>query len=117
MENRIKALRKAKGISQQRLAELIGTSKPQMGRLENGHRRLSDHWIARIAAALNVRPGELLHEVPKELDIKAETLVDLFEQLPDAQKDALIQLAESMAKPYASQEAGEPKSRKASGEN
>ena len=117
MENRIKVLRKARGISQQRLAEMIGTSKPPMGRLENGRRRLSDHWIARIAAALQVRPGELLHEVPQELDTKAEALVELFAQLPEAQKDALIHLAESMAKPYATREAGDPKSRKAAGEN
>ena len=40
MTNRIQALRKQKGLSQQALAKRIGTSGQQVGNLEAGRRKL-----------------------------------------------------------------------------
>ena len=59
MKNRIKELRAAQGLTQKALAELVGTTKNQMVKLENGDRRLSDHWAQRIAPHLSAQPYEL----------------------------------------------------------
>ena len=60
MKNRIAELRKAKGLTAEALAGLAGTKKTQLGKLERGERRLSDHWAARLAPHLGVQPYELL---------------------------------------------------------
>jgi transcriptional regulator with XRE-family HTH domain len=59
-QNRLHELRKAKGFSLEALADRVGTTKMQIQRLEKGTRRLSDHWIYRLAPVLGVSPGMLL---------------------------------------------------------
>jgi len=53
-QNKIKQLRIKKGLSSADLAELIGTSRPHMSRLENGKSPLDADWILKISAALEV---------------------------------------------------------------
>lgn len=50
----------ARGLSQARLAEIIGTSQPQIDRLEKGERRLSVEWLEKISTALDVYIGSLI---------------------------------------------------------
>ena len=59
MTNRIQALRKEKGLSQQALAKRIGTSGQQVGNLEAGRRKLTQDWMERLAAGLDCGPAEL----------------------------------------------------------
>lgn len=59
MANRVAELREALGLSQSDLAEMIGTTKSQLGKLERGERRLSDHWAQRLAPHLGVQAFEL----------------------------------------------------------
>lgn len=59
MGNRIKELREARDWSQEDLAERVGTSQQQIGRLEGERRRLTQDWMERIARALEVRPTDL----------------------------------------------------------
>lgn len=100
MANRIKELRLAMGLNKTQLAAKLGTAKSTIKRLEEGERRLDDVWVERLSKFFGVRRGELFDEYPRELDSKAEILVDVFDRLPDSQKDLLIQLAENMARPY-----------------
>ncbi len=55
---RIADIRKAKGLTQDDLAEALGTATRNVQRLEAGQ-NLTLHTIARIAAALAVRPEDL----------------------------------------------------------
>jgi transcriptional regulator with XRE-family HTH domain len=62
MTNRIRDLRKAKGLT---LADLAAACEPPttaqtIGRLETGMRQLSLTWMNRIAAALGVEPASLM---------------------------------------------------------
>jgi transcriptional regulator with XRE-family HTH domain len=57
--NRIKELRLAAGLTQTELAELAGTTKNQLTKLEGGARRLSDHWADRLAPHLGIERHEL----------------------------------------------------------
>jgi transcriptional regulator with XRE-family HTH domain len=56
----MRKLRNAKGLSQGELAELSGTSQPQIRRLENDERELTGTWAIRIAPHLDIHPEELV---------------------------------------------------------
>lgn len=60
--NKIKELREALKITQYELADRIGTSAPQINRLEKGERRLTKEWADRLAPALKTTPQSLLFE-------------------------------------------------------
>ncbi len=62
MTNRIRDIRKAKGLT---LADLAAACEPPttaqtIGRLETGMRQLSLTWMNRIAAALDIEPASLM---------------------------------------------------------
>lgn len=58
--NRIAELRRRRGWSQARLAEMVGTSSQQISKLETGAGRLNTDWMIRIAKALECAPAELM---------------------------------------------------------
>ena len=60
LSNRIRELRRSAGLSQEALAEKVGTTNQHIGRLESGKRRLSTDWMERIASALQCDPSDLL---------------------------------------------------------
>jgi ribonucleoside-diphosphate reductase alpha chain len=65
--DRLKASRKAKGLSRDGLAEMVGISLPQLSRLESGA-GVSADIVNRLAVALGVEPSWLLsagHDAPE----------------------------------------------------
>ena len=60
MPNRLKEIRTKRKLSQQQLADLAGTSNPQIGRLESGQRKLTREWAERLASALNCTAAEIM---------------------------------------------------------
>lgn len=60
LPNRIREWRLRRNISMQGLAERVGTSVAQIQRMETGVRTVSFDWAERIAAAMDVTPGDLL---------------------------------------------------------
>lgn len=58
--NRIKELRKARGLSLEKVAQGADTTKGQIQKLENGTRRLTQEWMERIAPVLGCKPFELI---------------------------------------------------------
>jgi transcriptional regulator with XRE-family HTH domain len=63
---RIRALRKAKGLTMREVAGLAGISQGQLSRLENGKQGLRSGTLARIAEALGVEPYVLYLPGPAE---------------------------------------------------
>lgn len=61
--NNIAEIRKAAGMSQTELAEAIGTTLNNLGKLERGDRRLNQDWINKIAKATGVAPHEVIGPV------------------------------------------------------
>ncbi|MFC0243646.1 LexA family protein [Rhodopseudomonas telluris] len=51
---------KARGISQAKLAEAIGTSQQQIGKLVNGEREMTALWAEKLAPALRASPEQLV---------------------------------------------------------
>jgi transcriptional regulator with XRE-family HTH domain len=60
---RLRALRRAKGLSQESLADKAGLHRSYVWGIENGRRNVSLENIVRIARALRVPPRDLLTEI------------------------------------------------------
>jgi len=59
----IRRHRNAKGLSQEKLAELAGLNRNYIGFVERAERSPRAVTVFRIARALGVHPGELLREM------------------------------------------------------
>ncbi|BDI60731.1 helix-turn-helix domain-containing protein [Qipengyuania nanhaisediminis] len=83
MINRIREIRKAKGLTLAQLAEACSppTTAQTIGRLETGMRNLSTKWMDRIAAALGVDPQVL---VRSETAARAQVIAELGASEPEA---------------------------------
>lgn len=99
MENRIRELRQAKGLTIKRLAELVRTSNQQISHLEKGHRRLTLEWMARIADALACHPSDLLKGGTRLENDRERAMIELFRGLSDEQQEAFLQATAALAKP------------------
>lgn len=56
----LRAHREARGLSQERFAELLGVHRTYMGGIERGERNLTLKSLERIAGRIRVDPLELL---------------------------------------------------------
>lgn len=75
--NRIKELREERGLSTYQLAELVGTSQPQIHRLENKDPRLlKQGWIERLAKALKIPHSQIIGEQSQALSGISRSLWD-----------------------------------------
>lgn len=59
----LQKLREDRGLSQSQLAELVGTSQPQINRLEKSKRTLSKIWAERLSPHLGISAEKLLFPV------------------------------------------------------
>jgi transcriptional regulator with XRE-family HTH domain len=58
----VRAVRKAKGVSQEALAHLAEIDRSHMGKIERGERNVTALNLFRIAAALGVKPSHIVGE-------------------------------------------------------
>ena len=84
--------REHKGLTQEELAELLGTWKGQISKLETGAQQFNDKWIAACSTALGIEPGDLLR------DPTAPKLDDLLRSASPADKKRAIALIETLLK-------------------
>lgn len=106
--NRIKSLRESKGITQTELAELIGTTKQNIYKYENGIiTNIPSDKIELIAQRLSVSPAYLMgweDEQPTEPQEPAEhelsknerEMIEIFKDLTETQQGELIGRAKVM---------------------
>jgi transcriptional regulator with XRE-family HTH domain len=97
MANRIKELREKRGLTLQQVADVAGTTIQQIGRLENGKRRLTEDWMRRIAPALDVHPAALLLEFSEghhslEESVDEALLIEAWRLVNAATKRQVIDL-------------------------
>ena len=105
--NRIKALREKNGITQTELAELIGTTKQNIYKYENGIiTNIPSDKIELIAQRLSVSPAYLMgweeEEPPTEvtgteLSENEREMIDIFKGLTPTQQGKLIERAKIMS--------------------
>ncbi len=75
----LKEWRKFRRMTQQDLADAVGTTKAVIGLIENGDRGLSDKWARRLAPALNTSPGYILDHDPENLPT---SILDIWADIP-----------------------------------
>ena len=56
----VRVSRKALGLSQEALADAAGIDRSHMGKIERGERNVTLLNIARVAAAMDTKPSQLL---------------------------------------------------------
>ena len=61
---RIRKMRKAQGLSQESLAEMVAISTTHMSHIETGNTKLSLAVLVELAGALGVKTDELLFDDP-----------------------------------------------------
>ncbi|MDT3425287.1 transcriptional regulator with XRE-family HTH domain [Paenibacillus forsythiae] len=78
--DRIRAIRKAKGLTQQQLAELSNLDDAYIGSLERGERNFSIDTLEKIVAALNIQPVELFQNQTdlNEAEAAQRTAIDEY---------------------------------------
>ncbi|WP_339221086.1 helix-turn-helix transcriptional regulator [Paenibacillus sp. FSL H8-0332] len=69
--DRIRAIRKAKGLTQQQLAELSNLDDAYIGAVERGERNFSIDTLEKIVAALNIQPLELFQNMDDLNEVEA----------------------------------------------
>lgn len=87
----VRALRTAQGMSQSKLAELIGVSFPQVQKYEKGTNRISVSTLYMISRVLSVPPGYFFEELPEMEDatppapvqLKSARAARLLEEIPE----------------------------------
>ena len=73
MQTRLKELRKARGLTQFKLAKLTGLGRVNIVRFENASRRLSESNALKIAKALGCTVEELFTREDREKEESEET--------------------------------------------
>lgn len=75
----LKEWRKHRKLTQEQLAEKVGTSKSQISELERYNLQLSPKWLNKIGPVLEVQPGHILDHDPADLD---SDIIDIWTRIP-----------------------------------
>lgn len=98
MPNRLYELRRARGLSQQALADLAGCSKMHVSGVERGTREFSLDLMRRFARVFGVAPADLLSEEdnPGRLAADEAHLIETYRHASDDEKKQLNRVAEAL---------------------
>ena len=95
--NKIRDRRVALGLSQDDVADLMGTDKNTVSRHENGTREMGISVFCHYVDALSTNPANLLPDrLSKKTDGNYENLMDVAAGLSESDLQILIQMAERM---------------------
>lgn len=90
--NHLGAWRQFRHLTQQELAERVGTTKAVISNLETGVRGLSDKWLRRLAPALETTPGFLLDYNPNDLDTQ---FIEAALAVPQDRRDQVLAILDT----------------------
>lgn len=92
---RIRKIRKAKGLSQEALAEKVDISVTHMSHIETGNTKLSLPVLVDIAHILEVRTDDLLCDHPADSSACLDEIAAILEHCTAAQAQAITDLVKS----------------------
>ncbi len=87
---RAAAIRKAKGLTQAELAEMVGTEQPTISRFEKGSDAVTLRLIRQVADALDVTVADLFNEDRTQAE---QTLIEAFRSLSAERQQGWLDLA------------------------
>jgi transcriptional regulator with XRE-family HTH domain len=93
--NYLRAWREFRELTQEQLADKVGTDKGVISLLESGARRLSDKWLRKLAPALNTTPGHLLDHDPNNMPTD---ILDIWSKIDDRDRAQAARVLSSFVK-------------------
>jgi transcriptional regulator with XRE-family HTH domain len=93
--NFLRAWRTFRKLTQEQLAEAVGTNANMIQYLETGERGLSAKWLRRLAPALETTPGMLLDHDPHDLD---SDVIDIWAHADARERRQLSEIAKTLVK-------------------
>lgn len=82
--NYLKAWREFRKLSQEDLADRVGTTASMISMLETEQRGLSAKWLRRLAPALSTTPGHLLDLDPEAVD---SDVIEIWAHIAERDKE------------------------------
>jgi transcriptional regulator with XRE-family HTH domain len=92
--NRLRELRDRFHLSQQDIADALGISYVQVGRIERGRSKLKDEYIPRLMDIMPVQPWDFLVDGPEK---RIQAALEISQRLTLHNFNAWIQLGRSLA--------------------
>lgn len=91
------------GLTQQALADAMGTTKGVVSQLETGFTRYNEDWVVKAAQALRIEPADLLtplDAVPLafRMDSELSQIIGAWPLISDSSRKTLASLARSLCK-------------------
>ncbi|MFS0555779.1 helix-turn-helix domain-containing protein [Brevibacillus reuszeri] len=97
--NRIRFLRKVKGLSQEQLGELSGLHTNYIGQVERGEKNVTVESLEKIAKGLDVTLEELFRHIdPSPQADELQQLLDLLAERSTQDRELALQLVKSVFK-------------------
>ena len=97
---RLRRLRMGRGLSQVALADRTGMDRSHIIKIETGRIMIpAPETVQRLASALGVPPVELApvaELLPPGPDVESDELLQLFDRLPDPDRDRLVAIARAL---------------------
>jgi transcriptional regulator with XRE-family HTH domain len=93
--NNLRAWRKFRHLTQQELADALGTAKSVVSDLERGVVQLNDKWLRRLAPVLETQPGHILDHDPADLDTD---IIDIWAHIPDENREQAVAVLRTFAR-------------------
>jgi len=90
----IKEWRKHRGYTQAKLAEIIGTSMPNLSRIETGQQPYTQDFLEACAEALMTDPASLLMRDPTA----PEPMWSLWDRAKPGQRETITEIAATIVK-------------------
>lgn len=91
--NFLREWRTFRKMTQEQLAEKVGTNPNMIQYLETGERGLSAKWLRRLAPALKTTPGMLLDHDPHQLD---SDVIDIWAHAGTRERRQLSEIAKTL---------------------
>jgi len=91
--NYLRQWREKAGLSQDELAERVGTTKSVISLLENEKRPLSSKWLRKLAEALGTTPGRILDVDPEETNAD---ILDIWDHIRVKDRATAIRVLRSL---------------------
>lgn len=79
-------------MTQEQLADAVGTDKGVISLLESGNRGLSDKWLRRLAPILKTKPGHLLDHDPNDLD---SDVIEIWAEIAERDRPTALRVLRS----------------------
>lgn len=99
-KNYIAHYRNLRDLTQEELAESVGTSQTQIMRLENGIRKFTMEWAEKLSAPLLCTPIDLLFGPDQELNAEERQALTSFRNLPPDERENFLVMMEAVSRKW-----------------